>query len=190
MRKLISFTQVSLDGYFADGHGDMSWAHKRSDDAQWNAFVAGNASGGGTLLFGRVTYELMASYWPTPMAAQQNPLVAERMNALPKVVFSHTLKEATWSNTRLLTSDLVGGVRKLKAESGEGIAILGSGSLVSQLAAAGLIDEFQVVVNPIALGEGKSLFAGIEQRLQLQLTSSRTFTNGNVVRTYAPAAGS
>lgn len=188
MQKLISFTQVSLDGFFADNQGDMSWAHKRPDDAEWNEFVAGNASGGGTLLFGRVTYEMMASFWPTPMAAQQMPVVAEQMNKLPKVVFSRTLSTATWSNTRLFQSNLVEEVRKLKQEVGTGIAILGSGSLVSQLAAAGLIDEFQVVVNPIALGQGKSLFAGIPQPLQLKLNSSRVFSNGNIVLSYLPAA--
>jgi dihydrofolate reductase len=188
VQKLISFTQVSLDGYFADSHGDMSWAHKRPDDAEWNAFVAGNASGGGTLLFGRVTYEMMASFWPTPMAAQMMPDVAEQMNKLPKVVFSRTLSTVTWSNTRLFPSNLVEEVRQLKQDAGAGIAILGSGSLVSQLASAGLIDEFQVVVNPIALGQGKSLFAGIARPLQLKLKSERTFSNGNVVLTYVPVA--
>ena len=86
MRKLVAFNNVTLDGYFADMNGDTSWAHK--DDAEWNAFVAENAMGGGTLLFGRITYEMMASYWPTPHAAKNNPIVAERMNQLPKVAFS------------------------------------------------------------------------------------------------------
>ena len=116
MRKLAAFIQVSLDGYFADVDGDIGWAHKDPDDAEWNAFVADNAKGGGQLLFGRITYELMASYWPTPLAAANNPVVAERMNSLPKIVFSRTLDEASWHNTQLVKGDLVAEVRE--AEEG------------------------------------------------------------------------
>src|SRR5713226_8054982 len=100
MRKLIVFNHVTLDGYFVDRNGDMSWAHWVSQDAEWNAFVADNAKGGGVLLFGRITYELMTSYWPTPLAARNDPVVAERMNNLQKVVFSRTLDKASWSNTK------------------------------------------------------------------------------------------
>ena len=89
MRKLIVFNMVSLDGFFVDGKGDMSWAHKQ--DAEWNTFVSGNASGSGVLVFGRITYQLMASYWPTPMALQNSPAVAKGMNEMPKIVFSRTL---------------------------------------------------------------------------------------------------
>src|SRR4051812_12305715 len=102
MRKLAVFNHVSLDGYFVDMHGDMSWAHQHAPDQEWDAFVAENARGGGALVFGRVTYELMASFWPTPAALEQLPAVAERMNAMPKVVFSRTLEQASWNNTTLL----------------------------------------------------------------------------------------
>ncbi len=102
MRKLVAFNQVTMDGYFAGINGDISWAHKDNKDAEWNAFVADNANAGGLLLFGRVTYELMASYWPTPMALESAPVVAERMNNLPKVVFSRTLDRASWNNTKLV----------------------------------------------------------------------------------------
>jgi dihydrofolate reductase len=188
MRKLSAFIQVSLDGLYADATGDMSWAHKGPDDVEWNAFVSANASGGGELVFGRVTYEMMASFWPTPQALQTMPVVAERMNNLPKVVFSKTLAEATWNNTRLLKGDLAAEVKKHKAESGPDMAILGSGSIVSQLAAAGLLDELQLVINPLVLGSGRSLFAGLTKPLGLKLTRSRTFGNGNVMLCYAPLA--
>ena len=186
MRKLAAFIQVSLDGYFADVDGDIGWAHKDPDDAEWNEFVASNAKGGGQLLFGRITYELMASYWPTPMAAANSPVVAERMNSLPKVVFSRTLEEASWRNTQLVKGDLVSEVRELKEGAGEDMAILGSGSIISQLAQAGLIDEFQIVVNPVALGKGRTLFDGIRS-LPLKLTKTRAFGNGNVLLCYEPA---
>lgn len=186
MNRLISFTNVSLDGFFADSHGEMSWAHKSPQDTEWNEFVAQNASGGGALLFGRATYDMMASFWPTPMAAQMQPVVAERMNSLPKFVVSRTMTQATWSNTTLINGDLVAQIRRLKEQPGKDMAILGSGSLVAQLAAAGLINEFQVVINPIVLGHGKALFAGITKTLPLKLKSSRTFSNGSVVLCYQP----
>jgi dihydrofolate reductase len=180
------FNQITLDGYFSGKNGDFSWAHAASDDAEWKEFIEGNASGGGVLLFGRVTYQLMASYWPTPMAAANDPVVAAGMNAMPKVVFSRTLKEASWSNTRLVTRDLTGEVRRMKQASGADMAILGSGSIVAQLAEAGLIDHYQLVVNPVALGSGRTLFEGVTRPLNFRLASSRVFRNGRVLLEYAP----
>ncbi|HEY3377759.1 MAG TPA: dihydrofolate reductase family protein, partial [Armatimonadota bacterium] len=118
MRKVVVFNQVSLDGYFVDAHGDMSWAHRDNTDAEWSAFVAENAQGGGLLVFGRITYELMASYWPTPLALAHDPVVAERINKLPKVVFSRTLEEAAWHNTTLVKDDLTATIRAMKQEPG------------------------------------------------------------------------
>jgi len=123
MRKLIVFNMVSVDGFFVDSEGDMRWAHK--NDAEWNAFTSGNASGSGVLVFGRITYELMASYWPTPMALQNSPVVAKGMNEMPKIVFSRTLDKVSWSNTKLIKGDLAAEVRKLKQESGPDMVILG-----------------------------------------------------------------
>ena len=189
MRKLVVFNQVSVDGYFVDNHHDMSWAKQDADD-EFNRFTSDRASSGGVLLFGRVTYELMAGFWPTRQAAQSLPIVAERMNHLPKVVFSRTMKQATWNNTTLVKHDMVGHIRRMKAEPGEGIAILGSGNLVSQLAATGLIDEYEFIVNPLALGAGRTIFEGITNRLCLKLTQSRTFKNGKVFLSYAASGGS
>src|SRR3974377_784276 len=110
MRKLNVFNHITLDGYFVDSQGAMRSAPRQ--DPEWNEFVANNAKGESPLLFGRVTYQLMASYWPTPMALQAMPEVAERMNALPKIVFSRTLDEAAWNNTRLIKGDLVAETRK------------------------------------------------------------------------------
>jgi dihydrofolate reductase len=154
MRRLGVFNQVSLDGYFADVNGDMSWAHTDNTDAEWNAFVEENARGGGVLLFGRKTYELMASYWPTPMGSQNNPIVAERMNHLPKVVFSNSLDKASWNNTRLVRGDIATEIRKMKKEPGKDMTILGSGSIVTQLAHTDLIDRYQIMVIPVVLGGG------------------------------------
>lgn len=184
MRKLVAFSQITLNGYFADASGDMSWAH--TDDAEFNAFVADNAKGGGTLLFGRVTYDMMASFWPTPLAKQTAPVVAERMNALPKIVFSRTMESASWQNTRVVKGDIAAEVRKMKSEPGPGMAILGSGSILSQLALAAVIDEYQIVLNPLLLGKGKTLYEDMPGKLPLKLTSTRTFPNGYLFLTYTP----
>jgi dihydrofolate reductase len=188
MGRVVVFNHVTLDGYFVDAKGEMSWARAGKDDTEWSQFVAENASGEGTLVFGRVTYDLMVSYWPTPMALQNNRVVAEGMNKLPKVVFSRTMEKASWSNTRLIKDDLVAEIRKLKQEPEKSFVILGSGSIVSQLAQENLIDEYQLALNPVALGKGRSMFEGLKEKLALKLTKSRTFGNGTVMLWYQPIA--
>lgn len=186
MRKLIVFNHVSLDGYFTDANGDMRFAQNPIPDAEWDAFVSSNAGAGGTLVFGRVTYDLMVSFWPTPMAAQQMPDVAERMNSLPKVVFSRTMHEAAWQNTKLVKSDPADEIVKLKNEAGADMVIFGSGMIVAQLTQAGLIDEYQFVIDPVVLGNGRTMFDGLKGKLTFKLKSSRTFANGNVLLSYEP----
>jgi dihydrofolate reductase len=187
VRRLVVFNSISLDGYFTDAQGQMTFAHSVEPDAEFDAFTSANASAGdGALLFGRKTYELMAGWWPTPAAAAAMPEVAAGMNRLRKYVVSRTLKEATWQNTTLLKGDLVAEVRRLKGESGGGIVILGSGSLVPPLLAAGLIDEIQVVLVPRIVGSGRTMFEGLQAHVPLKLTNTRSFKNGKVVLYYAP----
>jgi len=185
MRKIRVFENVSLDGFFADEKGDMSWAHKH--DEEWNAFASGNAGGEAELLFGRVTYEMMAAFWPTAEAARMLPEVAAGMNRMKKFVVSRTLKDASWQGTTLLTGDLVAEAKRLKAATGPDLLILGSGSIVSQLSEARLIDHYQIVLSPIVLGRGRTLFETVTGKRPLQLASSRQFKNGNVVLMYTPA---
>jgi len=167
MARLAVFNHVTLDGFFTGKNGEFQWA-KGHTDAEFQAFVEENAKPGGVLVFGRKTYDLMRSYWPTEMTMKNDPLVAEQMNALPKIVFSRTMREATWNNTKLVKGDLVSEMRKLKDESGgRDMTILGSGSIVSQLAEAGLIDEFHVVVNPVVLGAGRTMFDTLKKPLEL-----------------------
>ncbi len=139
-------------------------------------------------MFGKITYELMASYWPTPNAIKNDPILAEGMNYLPKVVFSRTLDKASWNNTKLVRGDMPAEIRKMKKEAGKDMVILGSGSVVSQLAQEGLIDEYQIVMNPVVLGEGRTMFDGIKEKLTLKRTKTRTFRNGNVLLCYEPMA--
>jgi dihydrofolate reductase len=182
MRRINVFDNVSLDGYFTDGNSDMSWAHQH--DEEWTAYSSGNAGGEAELLFGRITYEMMAGFWPTPQAAEMLPEVAAGMNRMRKFVFSRTLNTVEWQGTTLLKGDLVSEARRLKSESGPDLLILGSGSVVSQLTEARLIDRYQIVLCPIVLGRGRTLFQTVTTKIPLTLTSSRQFKNGNVVLTY------
>jgi len=187
MRRLVVFNNLSIDGRFVDQDGNMGWA-KGGNDEEFEAFGSENARGGGTLIFGRITYELMASFWPTRQAIDSLPVVAERMNNGSKVVFSRTLRKASWNNTRLVKGDMVAEVRRMRKEPGDGMVILGSGSVVSQLAGEGLIDEYQIVLNPVALGGGRTMFDGIKEKLNLKLTNSRVFRSGKVFLCYEPFA--
>src|SRR5262249_14611573 len=168
--------------YISGESGDISW-HRV--DKEFQKYAEKNSNSGSTLLFGRVTYEMMASYWPSADALKDNPLVAQGMNRSPKVVFSRTLQKADWANSRFVKGDLLGEVRKLKKQSGRGLPILGSGSIVAQLAQAGLVDEYQLLLNPVILGKGRTMFGGVEGKPPLKLTETRTFGNGNVLLCYA-----
>jgi dihydrofolate reductase len=181
MRKLTVFNLVTLDGYFAGQGGDISW-HNVDEEFQELANAASNS--GNTLLFGRVTYELMASYWPTPEAIKNDPIVAQGMNSATKIVFSRTLNKVDWNNTRLVKNDMLSEIRELKQESGKDLAVLGSGSIVSQLAQERLIDEYQILLNPVVIGKGKTMFEGVKDRFSLKLTKTRVFGNGNVLLSY------
>jgi dihydrofolate reductase len=183
MRKLIVFNNISLDGYFTDANSDMSWAHQNADE-EWNKFTSENASGGGVLLFGRKTYDLMVSFWPTKQAYDMMPQVAEGMNNLPKVVFSRTMDKAEWNNTKLVKGNIVEEVSGMKSEPGDDMVIMGSGTIVSQLTQERLIDEYQIIVHPLVLGSGRTRFQGVKQQVPLKRVNSRTFGNGNVLLTY------
>lgn len=185
MVKLSSFMTLSLDGYYSRANGDVRFTHR--NDPEFDAFVADNAQSGGNLLFGRVTYEMMLAYWPTPAAHAAMPLVADGMNRASKFVVSRTLEQASWANTTLLKGSLVNEIEQLKRDAKQPIVILGSASLVTQLSDAGLIDEYQIVLAPVALGAGRSLFAGMKRELALELTETRKFSNGNVFLRYASA---
>jgi dihydrofolate reductase len=134
----------------------------------------------GAMLYGRKTYEMMESFWTSPAAAEQMPAVAKGMNASAKMLVSRTRKP-TWNNSTLLEGDLVETVRALKKEAGAPIVVLGSGSVVAKLGEAGLVDAYQLVVVPVALGAGRTLFTS---GCKLRRVEQRAFDNGNVVVTY------
>lgn len=183
MRKLFVFNLVTLDGYFEGPNRDISW---HNVDAEFNEYAIDMLNSVDTLLFGRVTYELMAGFWPTPDAIKNDPIVAGKMNSLPKIVFSKTLEKVEWNNTRLVKSNIEEETRKMKKLPGKDMALLGSGSIMSEFVQRSLIDEYRIMVNPIILGDGTPLFKGIKDRIKLKLVKTRTFRNGNVLLYYQP----
>jgi len=184
MRKIFLFMMVSLDGFYEGKNGDISWHN--ADNEEFNQFAVQQTSEADMLLFGRKTYELMASYWPTEAAKRDDPTVAGLMNDLPKIVISRTLEKVEWENTRLVKENIAEEIAQLKGQPGKDIAILGSSELTVFLTRQGLVDEYRIMVNPVALGDGKSLFKGMENKLNLKFINSRIFRSGNVLLYYHP----
>jgi dihydrofolate reductase len=174
---------TSIDGFFEGPNRDLNW---HNVDAEFNDFAIAQLQEMDALLFGRVTYEMMASYWPTPAALEDDPVVAERMNNLPKFVASRRLTEVEWNNSQLLRSNIAEQVAELKQQPGKDLAIFGSSDLTVSLLQAGVVDELRILVNPIVLGQGKRLFEGLNQRVKLKLIKTRVFNSGNVLLYYRP----
>ncbi len=174
---------VSLDGFFAGPKGEIDWFVWDDTLKDMSISTLGRVD---TLLFGRVTYEMMASYWPT--AKEDDPVIVKAMNALPKIVFSSSLQKADWNNTRLVSAINREEIVKMKQQPGKDIVIYGSGSIVSTFAHAGLIDEYLLIVNPVVLGRGKPLFTGFTHTLNLRLLKATTLGSGNVLLRYEPVA--
>lgn len=182
-RKLFVFNNTSLDGFFADSNGAVDSFHEQ--DPEWQAYITEATQSMGPLLFGRVTYQMMELFWPTETAVQLLPKQAEGMNRRPKWVASKSLKEVHWENSKLIKGDLITEVKLLKEVPGEPICILGSGSIVTALTDAGLIDEYHFMLHPKLLGNGRSMFAGLQHHLSLHLLSTRNFANGCVLLQYS-----
>jgi dihydrofolate reductase len=171
---------VSLDGYVEGPGHDISWAHGDSEP-----FAREQGRLVEAILFGRRTYELMSQFWPTEQARQVAPETARFMNEKPKYVASHTSFEPAWAGVTVLHEDAVAQIRNLKGRSGGRIAIFGSNMLCASLVDARLIDEFQIMVNPVLLGEGTPLFGGLRERAQVRLVSAEPQASGAVLLTYA-----
>src|SRR5216684_214068 len=173
MRKVFLFMMVTLDGFFEGPNHEIDW---HNVDEEFNEFAIHQLNEVDTLLFGRVTYEGMASYWPTQFAKEDDPIVADKMNTLSKIVFSKTL----------VKEHIAEEVSKLKQQQGRDLAIFGSSDLAVSFIQMGLIDELRIMVNPVVLGNGKHLFEGIHDKLNLKLLKTKPFRSGNVLLYYQP----
>jgi dihydrofolate reductase len=183
MRKLFVSNMISIDGYYAGPNDEIDW---HNVDAEFNAMATEMLDTVDTLVFGRVTYEGMASYWPSPAGLADDPVIAAKVNALGKVVFSRTLSAVDWNGARLAQSAPADEIARLKAEPGKDMVIFGSGTIVTQLTQLGLIDEYRLFVSPVILGAGKSLFAGVTGRPTLRLVSAQAYDSGNAMLVYVP----
>ncbi|MEO5570623.1 MAG: dihydrofolate reductase family protein [Bacteroidia bacterium] len=183
MRKLTAFNFITLNGFFKGLNADISWHRHGGEEGE---FSSESLKSGNTLLFGRVTYEMMSGYWTTPMAMQNTPEVAEGMNSADKIVFSKTLKKADWKNTTLIRTNIVEEIKKLKKLQGNDMTILGSGSIITLFAEHDLIDVYSIMIDPVAIGEGTPLFNNVSHKLDMELTATRTFKSGVVLLNYRP----
>ncbi len=173
---------TSLDGYFEGPNHELDW---HNVDSEFNDFAITQLDTIETLIFGRKTYDVMASYWPTPHALKDDPIVAEKMNSIPKIVFSRTTDKAEWNNSRLLNMIIPEDIQAMKQKAKKDIAIFGSSNLCVSFMEKGLLDEIRIMVNPTVLGKGNILFNGIKEKLNLKLTTTQIFKNGNALLTYS-----
>jgi dihydrofolate reductase len=182
VRKMFSFMMTSADGYHADPSEALDW---HNVDEEFSRFALTQLHEAGTLVFGRVTYEGMAAFWPTPAGEESDPDVAKAMNTTPKIVISRTLTHATWAGTQVISDHPEAELAKLKQQTGKDIVIPGSSTLTASLLQTGLLDELRIMVNPVILGQGRSLFAGAGQT-SLKLLKTQQFSSGNVLLYYRP----
>jgi dihydrofolate reductase len=197
MRRIVMFNWVAADGYFAGTDGSLEWVVP--DEEQAKAAAAGIPSFD-TVLFGRRTYELFEGFWraavvddsptvPDPhrpgRQSREHRVIAVALNEMTKLVFSRTLKDVTWRNSRVLHELDPGEIAAMKRQTGKDMIVFGSGSIVSQLTQHGLIDEYQFVVCPILLGSGQPLLSGVSKNSRLDLLEAKQYQSGDVMLRYA-----
>lgn len=181
MRKIIVSNLMSLDGFFEGPNKELDWFVVDEEFFEYARELLNSVD---TILFGRVTYQMMASYWPN--ATDNDAVITHKMNHLTKIVFSKTLRRVDWNNSKLAKEDIVTEVMRMKEEEGNDMVIFGSGTIVSQLTESGLIDEYRIILNPLLLGKGNPLFKGIHSKINLKLVRVKTFDSGVVILYYEP----
>ena len=176
---------VSLDGYFEGPEHDLSW---HVVDAEFGEFAQKQMREADTILFGRRTYQLMESFWPTKAGLEGDPTVAKLMNEMPKVVVSESLQNVQetkiWQHVQLINNDIRDTIIALKKQKGGNIILFASSNLCVSLLEWGLLDEIRIMINPVVIGKGTSLFYGLKKRVSFKLITTRNFTSGNILLTY------
>jgi dihydrofolate reductase len=198
MRRIVMFNRVTADGYFAGPDGNLNWVVP-DPELDRSAAEAIARSDTDTILFGRRTYELFQAFWPHSLddsptspdphnSGRRSPEMRDMaimLNDTTKLVFSRTLKEVSWKNSRLLHELDPRAIEAMKRQPGKDMIIFGSGSIVSQLTQHGLIDDYHFVVGPILLGSGRPLLSGVPKSLRLDLLEAKAYPSGNVMLRYA-----
>jgi dihydrofolate reductase len=195
MRKLIVFNRITPEGVFSSADGQLDWA---VPDDEADRAGADAMPGADLMLFGRKTFEMFRSFWPTVAdhpdppdphhPGRPSPVIREFaawINTTAKLVVSSTLGDPGWRNARVLPGFDPAAIAAIKRAPGKAIMVFGSGTLVSALVAHDLVDELQLLVNPVLLGAGKPLFAGLSRRVPLRLVECKPSTAGNVMLRYA-----
>lgn len=179
MRKIILSMMVSVDGFIESQRKDLEWHHWNDE---MDRYMGDFFESVDTIILGRKTYELMADYWP--VIAKEDPVITDKMNHLPKLVFSKTLTSSSWNNCRFVNEIDVDEIQMMKEQDGKDMVIFGGAQIASAFTNKGLIDEFRIIVNPVILGGGTPLFKDIDQQLELFLMHTKTFSCGNVLLHY------
>jgi len=186
MRRLIVSNLVSVDGFFEGPNQELDWFMPNEEFFDYVRILLNNAS---TILFGRITYQQMAGYWPTSAAEEQDPTITHKMNSLSKIVFSKTLSSVEWNNSILIKENITEEIQKLKESIRpweKDMVIFGSGTIVSAFADAGLIDEYRIILNPVLIGGGNLLFKNLSTKQDLELIRTKTLSNGIIILYYHP----
>lgn len=181
MKKIIAVEWLSLDGYFSRENDETDWFVW---DKEMEAYYQKMFMGFDTILFGGTTYKIMADYWPKAPSSDENSDIKDFMNNSPKVVFSKSLKKAEWNNSVVKKVIVPEEIKKMKQEADKDIVIFGSGSIVSALTKLKLIDEYQFLVNPVFLGNGKTIFKSEDAKAKLKLLDAKKFECGNMMLHY------
>ena len=184
MRKVIASPFTSLDGMMSGPQGEIEWNVPYFDE-EMAAYVHEQFEEMDTLLFGRVTYQWFAQYWPD-QGVKDSPAEAERMNSIKKIVFSKTLEKAEWNNSRIIKNNITEEISRLKEQQGANLSIDGSPTLIHSFSKLGLIDEYRIRVHPVVLGRGVPLFQDQAEMMKLKLLEARPFRSGVVVLRYEP----
>lgn len=178
MRKLILHMVVSLDGFIEGPDKELDWF---VDDDEMFKYFQDLLNSVDAMLYGRVSYQRMADYWP---AAHDE--FADKMNTMPKIVFSRTLERVEWNNSRLIKEDIGEEISKMKKQSGKDLVLFAGADIASTFRQLGLIDEYRLLVTPVVLGNGKPLFQDVKDKFSLKLLKTKTFGSGNVLLCYQP----
>jgi dihydrofolate reductase len=191
MRKIVTTTWVSLDGFIAGPGNEMDWVGRYYDETMGD-YETQLVQGGDTLLLGRVTYDSFAGSWPTVPdregVSDAEKAYAQLLNSMRKVVVSASLTDPSWEHTDVLTDVRRDEIEQLKQEPGRDIIVYGSASLVRQLTDLGLVDEYHLLVHPVVLGGGKPLFAGVAGSTDLALQTVTPHPSGVVKMVYRLAS--
>src|SRR5712692_6059203 len=184
MRKVILKMAMSVDGFVNGPNGELEWVFETMD-AELTKWIVDSVWQAGVHIMGSVTYSDMAAFWPNPSVQppEHRPFAAP-MNEIPKVVFSKTLKDATWSDTRIARGDLRDEITRLEQQAGKPILAHGGARFAQSLARMDLIDEYVLVTHPVALGGGSPLFADLPRTLDLKLESATPFPSGAFAHVY------